>query len=56
MDKEAIRKALDAFEDDKYTDAKEIIQGEIEKKRNSFLKDKLELDNDVNPVPEKEDE
>lgn len=43
MDKEQIKKALDAFENDEFTTAKEIIGAEIQNKRNEFLKDKLEL-------------
>jgi hypothetical protein len=55
MDKEQIKKALDAFEDDKYTDAKDILKKEIASKRDEFLKNKLELQNDINPVLDKGD-
>ncbi len=51
MDKEQIRKALDHFENDEYVDAKEIIAKEITGKRDVFLKDKLGLQNDINPAP-----
>ena len=44
MDKEAIKKALDAFEDGKYSDAKDILKKEIESARNDFIKDKLDID------------
>lgn len=56
MDKELIRKALDSFEDDKYTDAKEMIQKEIQKKRDAFIKNKLELSQDINPTPTETDD
>lgn len=48
MDKEQIRKALDYFENDKFTDAKEILSSEIEAKKNDFLKDKLGLKESLN--------
>ena len=54
MDKKAIRKALDHFEKDEYTDAKEIITKEIAGKRDVFLKDKLGLGQDINPAPKQE--
>jgi len=50
MDREQIRKALDHFENDKYVDAKEIIQKEIQGKRDIFLKDKIGLSGDITPV------
>lgn len=56
MDKEQIRKALDAFENDKFSDAKDIVKKEISKKRDDFLKDKLELSNDINPVEDEDEE
>jgi len=43
IDTEEIKKALDDFEDDKFTDAKEKITGEIQRARDEFLKDKLGL-------------
>ncbi len=49
MDKGQIRKALDHFENDEYVDAKEIIQREIQGKRDVFLKDKIGLKNDIAP-------
>lgn len=54
MDREQIKKALDHFENDEYVDAKEIIQKEIKGKRDVFLKDKLGLSQDINPVAEPE--
>ena len=41
MDKEQIRKALDHFENDDYTDAKEILTQEIRTSKEAFLTDKL---------------
>lgn len=41
VDQDLVKKALDAFEDDEFTDAKEILQGEIRKARDEFLKGKL---------------
>ena len=54
MDKEKIKKALDHFEKDQFTDAKEVLAGEIKAKKNAFLKDKLGLKDDIEPV-EKDD-
>lgn len=47
MNKEEIKKALDYFENDKFTDAKDIISKEIKTKKNQWIKDKLELKNDI---------
>ena len=44
MDKEQIKKALDAFEDERYSDAKDILKKEIEVAKNDFIKDKLDID------------
>jgi len=52
MNKKAIRKALDSFENDQYVDAKEIISQEIAGKRDVFLKNKLGLSQDINPAPD----
>ncbi|GAF99622.1 unnamed protein product, partial [marine sediment metagenome] len=41
MDKELIKKALDHFENDEFTDAKEILTKEISLSKNAFLSDKL---------------
>jgi hypothetical protein len=51
MDKKAIKKALDHFENDQFVDAKDIISREISGQRDIFLKDKLGLANDINPAP-----
>ena len=55
IDKEQIKKALDHFEDDKFSDAKDILKGEISKQRDAWLKDKLELQKDINPIDDKEE-
>ena len=44
MDKEQIRKALDHFENDEFTDAKEILQQEISQAKGEWLTDKLKLE------------
>ena len=46
MDKEQIKKALDDFENDEYTDSKETMKNQIKSKVNDYLKDKLELEQD----------
>jgi hypothetical protein len=62
MDKEQIRKALDHFENDEYTDAKEILQKEISDAKWDHLTNKLELDETCKPghkkkkVDDEEDE
>jgi hypothetical protein len=43
LNKEEIKKALDHFEDDKFTDAKEILQSEIKKAKDEYFNDKLGL-------------
>jgi len=43
MDQEAIKKALDNFENDKFSDAKDILTREIRSRRDEFLNDKLGL-------------
>ena len=37
-------------------DAKDILQKEIKKAKNEFVKDKLELKNDIEPEEESEEE
>ena len=58
VDKEQIKKAIDSFENDKFVDSKEILSKEVRKAKNSFLKDKLGLKGDIEPVenPDKKDE
>ena len=50
MDKEQIKKALDHFENDEFVDAQDILKKEISVKRDTFIKDKLELKQDLNPT------
>jgi hypothetical protein len=56
IDTEKIKKALDHFENDEFVDAKEILQQEIKKAKNEFVKNKLELKQDIEPQPEKSNE
>jgi len=52
IDMEKIKKALDHFENDEFVDSKEVLQKEIKKAKNDFLKNKLDLKNDVEPQEE----
>lgn len=52
---EKIKDALDKFEDDDYISAKEILTKEIKDKKNEWLKDKLELQKEIEPQVEIED-
>ena len=52
IDKEQVGKALDHFENDELTDAKDILSKEIVSSRDDFLRDKLELKKDVNEETE----
>ncbi len=56
MEKDDIKKALDHFENDEFVDAKDIMTKAIQGKRDDFLKDKLGLENDINPAPEKKED
>ena len=49
MDNDEIKKALDHFENDEFSLAKDILTKEIKKKVNNHFKDKLELKNDLEP-------
>jgi hypothetical protein len=49
MDIETIKKALDHFENDQFVNAKEILKKEIHKHKNEWMKNKLELKNDIEP-------
>lgn len=61
MNKDVIKKAFDEFEDDKFTDSKEKLKGEIRQGVNDYLKTKLGLEKDpldglpVYDEPKKED-
>ena len=50
VDPEKVRKAIDAFVDDDYIESKETLKKEIKKAKNDWLKNKLELDGDVEEV------
>jgi len=56
IDQEAIKKAIDDFEDDKFVDAKEKIQKEIRKVKNEFLKKKLDLKKEIDAEKEDSDD
>lgn len=56
VDDEKVKDALDDFEDDKFSDAKEKLAGEIKKVRDEFLKSKLKLQKDLEGKPEEEEE
>lgn len=47
LDAEKIKQALDDFENDKYTNSKEILTQEIKKNLNDHLKTKLNLQNSL---------
>ena len=50
INKEEIKKALDDFENDKFVDAKEKIQKELNVAKNEFLQKKLGLTKSIEPV------
>jgi len=56
MDQEAIKKALDSFENDKFSDAKDILTREIRGRRDEFLNDKLGLAKQFEEEKENEEE
>jgi hypothetical protein len=56
VDQEQIRRALDSFEDDKYTDAKDILSKEITSAKNDFLKDRLGLKDPIETSTENEED
>ena len=56
MDQEKIKKALDHFENDEFVDAKEVLSQEIKGSVETHLKDKIGLQQDLNPAPANEDE
>ena len=51
VDKEQIKRALDHFENDEYTEAQDILRQEIAKHRDEWLDDKLDLEGEA---PEEE--
>lgn len=56
MKKETIKKALDHFEKDEYTSAKELITKEIKAKKNAWFQEKLGLKDPIEPVVKTEEE
>lgn len=50
MDSEKIRKAIDSFEDEDFVQARDILRGEIKKRKNDWLKDKLGLEKNIEVV------
>ena len=56
VDKEKIRQALDHFENDEYTEAQDILKGEIAKHRDEWLADKLELEGTDSDDEDEDDE
>lgn len=50
VDTKEIKKALDSFENDEFVDAKETLAKEIKKAKNDFIKNKLDLKADIEPV------
>jgi hypothetical protein len=55
VDKEELMRAVDAFSDDDFVVAQEILARQFETAKNEFLKDKLGLENDLS-VPEEEND
>ncbi|MFW6129710.1 MAG: hypothetical protein ACOC56_00915 [Atribacterota bacterium] len=53
LDLERIKQALDSFEDDNYTEAKDILRSELSKVRDEYIKDKTGVD--LNPDTDDED-
>lgn len=47
MEENEIKASLDAFEKDDFVTAKEKLVNQIKTAKNNFLKDKLELKNDI---------
>jgi hypothetical protein len=56
VNQDNIRKALDSFEEDKYTDAKDILSREISNAKNDFLKNKLGLKGSIDTSMENGEE
>lgn len=56
VDKEAIKKALDQFENDDFVGAKDTLKPEIKKAKEDFIQKKLNLKDPITPEKEKEDE
>jgi len=56
IDNEKIKGALDDFENDDFISAKDTLKAEIKGCISDYFKDKLELQNDLEPKPETETE
>lgn len=46
MEEKNVKRALDAFEQDDFLSAKEILAAEIRKSKNEYIKGKLDLKDD----------
>jgi hypothetical protein len=55
IDKKEIKDALDKFEDDDFVSSKEILQREIKKAKNEYLKTKLNLTKDIEKLSDTDD-
>mgnify|MGYP001074906277 CR=1 FL=1 len=52
-----VKKAIDSFENDKFTDAEEKIRKELKARKNDYLKKELGLEKDVETIePDKTDD
>lgn len=56
INKDAIKKALDDFENDQYVDSKEKLADEVRKKVNDYLKNKTGVEKDPINVQDDEEE
>jgi hypothetical protein len=56
VDNEKIKSALDDFENDDFISAKDTLKGEIKSAVTDYWKEKLELQNELEPKPEVETE
>jgi hypothetical protein len=55
VDKEEIKKALDHFENDEYSEASDILKKEIAKHRDEWLEKKLDLEAQADAEEEPDD-
>ena len=56
IDPENIKKALDKFEDDEYTDARDILKAEIRKARDEYINREVGIEKQEPESDEKEEE
>jgi len=54
INKEKIKSAMDDFENDDFISAKDTLKAEVKGAITDYFKDKLELQNDLEPKPEVE--